>query len=128
MSDCEMPTYRVGDAFEVIVALVDDQDPPQPLDLDPADLWAQVYDKPNGTELAELDVSAADIDGSALPVGSYRLSGTADASEWPKKVFTNIFDASDKSSSDGIWISVIGQGSREKVVEEPEEPGEPGPL
>lgn len=120
MSDCETPTYRVGDAFEVIVALVNDQTPPQPLDLDPADLWAQVYDKPNGTELARLTVSATDLDGSPLPVGSYRLSGVVDASEWPKKVFTNIFDASDKSSSDNVWISITGQGSREIVPEEPE--------
>lgn len=128
MSDCEMPEYRRGDAFAFIVSLVDDSDPPQPLDLDPDDLWAQVYDKPDGEELAALDITITDADSEPLPVGDYRLSATVDASLWPKKVFTNIFDASDKSSSDGIWISVTGQGSRKKVVEEPEEPGEPGPL
>lgn len=119
MSDCTMPEYRRGDAFAFIVSLVDDSDPPQPLDLDPDDLWAQVYDKPDGEELADLDISITDLKGETLPVGSYLLSGTVDASEWPKKVFTNVFDASDKSSSDGVWISIIGQGSRAKEEEEP---------
>lgn len=107
---CDIPIYRRGDAFSLTVSLTDDAG--AALDFDPADLAAQIYDKPDGTKLAELAIAAG------ATVGDYVLSATVDASSWPDQVVTNIFDTSDSSSSESVWIKVVGQLSREIVPEE----------
>ena len=108
-SNCSMPIFRRGDAFSLTVSLTDGAG--AALDLDPIDLAAQVYDKPDGTKLADLTVTAG------ATTGDYILTASVDASEWPDQVVTNIFDTSDSSSSESIWIKVVGQLSRETEPE-----------
>ena len=116
MTDCTTPKYRRGDAFRLEITLNDDDD--NLLDLDPDDLVAQVYDKPDGTKLADLTVTAG------ATVGTYILEGTGfDASEWPPEAVLNVFDKSDSTSSDEAWVKIVGQISRDDA-----EPAEPGIL
>jgi hypothetical protein len=120
MTTRETPIYRRGSKFKLTINLTDNNG--AALDLDPADLVSQVYDKPDGTMLAELTVAAGS------KVGEYVLSGTVDATEWPDEVVLNVFDVSDETDSTAAWVKVIGQLSRPIEApedEQPEEPGEP---
>lgn len=99
-------TIRRGDAFSLTVELTDDAG--AALAIDPANLVAQIYDMA-GNMVEELTIVA----GSES--GEYVLSTTADTSDWPEVLTTNIYDINDKASSTEITICTVKQISREIV-------------
>lgn len=99
-------TIRRGDAFSLTVELTDDAG--AALAIDPANLVAQIYDM-SGNMVEELTIAA----GSES--GEYVLSTTADTSDWPEVLTTNIYDVNDKASSTEITICTVKQISREIV-------------
>ncbi|HQB81911.1 MAG TPA: hypothetical protein PLR50_00330 [Candidatus Rifleibacterium sp.] len=99
-------TIRRGDAFSLTVELSDDAG--AALAIDPANLVAQIYDM-SGNMVEELTIAA----GSES--GEYVLSTTADTSNWPEVLTTNIYDINDKASSTEITICTVKQISREIV-------------
>lgn len=99
--------HRQGDSFARIVFLkgIDGE----PLPLPATDLIAQLY-RPDGTMLAPLTIA----DGAST--GYYVVSTTANTSAWPLETLkANVFDKSDKTSSDFFYVMITEQGSRELV-------------
>lgn len=97
--------HRRGDAFARRIYIKDAQGAPLPLDAE--NLHVQLY-RASGEMLAELDIVNDDFG-----PGYYIVSTDADTSEWPMEILkTNVFDYSDKTSSDIFFIKVTEQLSR----------------